>query len=102
MYNVDNADDSVVEMIDYNTQLTRYKLCLLLLLLSLTVWDGIAYNISIDLIRQNYIGIALVFYGFVVVLLLNYRNYTIKVHNALIIELARRTHRKYPQSTRIS
>lgn len=66
-------------MVDHNSALARYKMCVLLLFMSFVIWDGIALNINIDLVRQNFVSITLVFYGFVVVLMLNYRNYTIKV-----------------------
>lgn len=79
MYSWCNLDDKVVDMVDHNSALARYKMCVLLLFMSFVIWDGIALNINIDLVRQNFVSITLVFYGFVVVLMLNYRNYTIKV-----------------------
>lgn len=68
-------------MADYSKIVSKARIYAVLLSISLTIWDGLAFNMNVDLITQNFLIITLVFYGFLVVLLLNYRNYSIKVSN---------------------
>lgn len=66
-------------MIDYDKIISKAKIFAVLFSLSIAFWDGIAYNMNVDLITDNFLVITLVFYGFLVMLLLNYRNYSVKV-----------------------
>ena len=50
MYDSAYEDDSVVEMIEHNNQLSEWRIYLLLLFISLAIWEMLAYIINIDLI----------------------------------------------------
>jgi hypothetical protein len=93
LLNICSLYEAVFEMVDYCAVVSKARIFAILLSMSLAIWDALGYNMNVQLITQNYLVVSLVFYGFLVVLLLNYRNYSVKVSGSSNVEFKDRAYR---------